>query len=242
MPALSVLTEQIGGILTISLNRPGKLNAIDNGLAQALWDALTQASRDESVRCMCIRGNGKAFCAGRDISAPPTGDDLALVQSVARAIVSAPKPVLAAVHGWTIGAGFEWMLCADIVIAAESARFKLPEASLGVFVTGGISATLPASVGLGRAKALMLLGETFTARQAEVWGLVASVVSEAGFDEAVSQCATRLASLEPAVSLQFKRVINEVGLADFDRAITLENQAHALLMQTVSAPEPKSPG
>src|SRR5690606_8097649 len=122
----------------------------DNDLARELLSAIESAAADDAVRVLLLRGEGRAFCAGRDVSAPPTDEDLRLVQAVARALVALPKPVVAAVHGWTVGAGLEWMLDADIVIAAESARFRLPEASLGVFVTGGLSATLQAHAGLGR--------------------------------------------------------------------------------------------
>jgi 2-(1,2-epoxy-1,2-dihydrophenyl)acetyl-CoA isomerase len=143
MKPSNLLTELRDGVLTLSLNRPEKRNAIDNALARALLAALDGASRDGAVRAIRLRGNGKAFCAGRDISAAPTDDDLVLVQSVAQAIVRNPKPVLAVVHGWTVGAGLEWMLDADVVIAAESASFKLPESSLGVFVTGGFAPRCP---------------------------------------------------------------------------------------------------
>jgi 2-(1,2-epoxy-1,2-dihydrophenyl)acetyl-CoA isomerase len=80
------------------------------------------------------------------------------------------------------GAGLEWMLDADVVIAAKSSRFRLPEASLGVFVTGGLTATLPAFAGLARAKGLMLLGEEFGAAEAHAWGLVWQVVPDADLD------------------------------------------------------------
>ena len=124
------------GVLTLSLNRPEKLNAIDNDLSRDLLSALATASSDPSVRVVVVNGNGKAFCTGRDISTAPTDEDLVLVQAVSMAIVDLTKPLIAAVHGWTVGAGLEWMLNADVVIAASSARFKLPEASIGVFVTG----------------------------------------------------------------------------------------------------------
>jgi 2-(1,2-epoxy-1,2-dihydrophenyl)acetyl-CoA isomerase len=128
-----LLIERDSGVLTLVLNRPHKLNAIDNELAASLRDALGSAATDSSVRAVRIRGNGRAFCAGRDVSEEPTERDLELVQAVSKAIVENPKPVIAAVHGWTVGAGLEWMLNADIVYAAEDARFKLPEASLGVW-------------------------------------------------------------------------------------------------------------
>jgi 2-(1,2-epoxy-1,2-dihydrophenyl)acetyl-CoA isomerase len=229
MAAPKLLTEARDGILTLTLNRPHKLNAIDNELAADLLRALDAAATDEAVRAIRLRGNGRAFCAGRDVSAAPTEDDLVLVQAVARAIVRNPKPVIAEVHGWTVGAGLEWMLNADIVVAAENARFKFPEASLGVFVTGGLTATLPATAGLARAKALTLLGEEFNPRQALEWGLVWQVVALEELQDASSRLAATLAKLDPGVAAQYKRVFNLIGLEAFDRAIAEENQVQRLL-------------
>jgi 2-(1,2-epoxy-1,2-dihydrophenyl)acetyl-CoA isomerase len=224
-----LLVESADGIMTVSLNRPDKLNAVDNELARALLAAIDQASRDDAVRVLLLRGKGRAFCAGRDVGAPPTEDDLVLVQAVSKALVSLPKPVLASVHGWTVGAGFEWMLNADIVVAGESTRFKLPEASIGVFVTGGLTATLPACAGLARAKALMLLGEEFSPAQALAWGLVWKVFPDQELELASRQIGARLVLLQPAVAASFKRVLNDIGLRHFDDAIALENEAQRAL-------------
>jgi 2-(1,2-epoxy-1,2-dihydrophenyl)acetyl-CoA isomerase len=213
------------GVLTLSLNRPEKLNAIDDDLARDLLSALATASSDPSVRVVVVNGNGKAFCAGRDISTAPTDEDLVLVQAVSMAIVDLTKPLIAAVHGWTVGAGLEWMLNADVVIAASSARFKLPEASIGVFVTGGLTATLPAYAGLARAKALMLLGEEFSPTQALDWGLLWRVVAPDQLDSETRRVARQIASLRPEVVSQYKRVLNAVGLPNFQRAIELESEA-----------------
>ena len=224
-----LLSDIRDNILTLTLNRPAKLNAIDNALATELLQALEGGGADADVRVIRLRGNGRAFCAGRDVSAPPTESDLILVQAVARAIVRNPKPVVAEVHGWTVGAGLEWMLAADIVVAAEGTRFRLPEASLGVFVTGGLSATLPAMVGLARAKALTLLGPEFNARQALDWGMVWQVVSDKDLDAASWNTAKTVAALEPRVASQFKRVFNLLGLDAFDRAIEEENRVQRVL-------------
>jgi 2-(1,2-epoxy-1,2-dihydrophenyl)acetyl-CoA isomerase len=221
----SLLIEVREGVMALTLNRPAKRNAIDNALARALLEAIAQAEREADVRVLLLRGAGPAFCAGRDLGAPPTEDDLTLVQAVAQALVSLPKPVVAAVHGWVVGAGLEWALDADLVIAAEGARFKLPEASLGVFVTGGLTATLPASVGLARAKGLMLLGEPIGAAQAQAWGLVWQVVPDEALEALALQVCARLAALDPAVAGRFKKVLNELGLAHFQRAIGAENAA-----------------
>ncbi len=227
-----LITELSEGVLTLTLNRPDKLNAIDNELAQALLESLDHAAANTDVRAIRLRGSGRAFCAGRDVGAAPTEADLVLVQAVARALVRAPQPVLAQVQGWTVGAGFEWMLDADIVIAGESARFKLPEASLGVFVTGGLIATLPAMVGLGRAKALVLLGEAFEADDARAWGLIHKVVPDAALEDMAWQAALALAALAPPVAQQLKRAFNLVGLAAFDQALQVESDAQRMLGNT----------
>lgn len=229
MTEAKLLREQQDAILTLTLNRPGKLNAIDNDLAQSLLEALLEANADATTRVIRIRGNGRAFCAGRDVSAAPTEQDLELVQAVARAIVQSPKPVVAQVHGWTVGAGFEWMLDADIVIAAEATRFKLPEASLGVFVTGGLTATLPAMAGVARAKALMLLGDEFSAQEALAWGLVYQVAPAADLEQAGWTVSKRLAALAPGMASHFKRVLNDIGLGTFERAVLLETETQRAL-------------
>jgi 2-(1,2-epoxy-1,2-dihydrophenyl)acetyl-CoA isomerase len=217
------------GIMTVTLNRPEKLNAIDNALARELLDALAEAARDEQVRVLLLRGAGRAFCAGRDVSAPPTDQDLELVQAVAVALVGVPKPVVAAVHGWTLGAGLEWMLDADLVVAAQSSRFKLPEAALGVFVTGGLTATLPAYAGLARAKGVILLGEEFGAAQAHAWGLVWEVVADVDLEATATSLSARLAKLQPDLVVRYKKVLNDIGLQNFQRAVEAESQAQKAL-------------
>lgn len=228
-PTPTLLLERDAGVLTLTLNRPDKLNAIDNPLAQALLDALAAAATDPEVRAIRLRGTGRAFCAGRDVSAAPTDKDLELVQAVSRAIVANRCPVIAAVHGWTVGAGFEWMMNADIVHAAADTRFKLPEASLGVFVTGGLVTTLPSAIGPMRAKALMLLGDTFDAAQALSWGLVYRCVPVHELDAVSFAAARQIADLQPEVATAFKRVLNQIGLDGFDRAIEAESQVQRSL-------------
>lgn len=223
-------SELADGVLTLTLNRPQRLNAIDEPTARALLQALRAADADPQVRALLLRGAGRAFCAGRDVSEPPTPEILELVQGVSRAMVECSKPIVCAVHGWVVGAGVEWMLDTDLVVAARSARFKLPEASIGVFVTGGITSVLPRVAGLMRAKALLLLGEEFSAEQAERWGLVSRVVDDALLDDEVRQVAGRLAALDPRVASRFKRVLNQMSLADFAHSIALESQMQTELM------------
>ncbi|MEP6875721.1 MAG: enoyl-CoA hydratase/isomerase family protein [Burkholderiales bacterium] len=224
-----LLAECADGVLTLTLNRPSKLNAIDNELAEALRNLLCDAATDPSVRVIRLRGSGRAFCAGRDVTEAPTERDLELVQAVARLIVQSPKPVVAAVHGWTVGAGLEWALDADILVASEDTRFKLPEASIGVFVTGGLVATLPAAIGLSRAKAMMLLGEEVNAHQACEWGLVYKTVAATELDKVSWQACERLAALRPEVAAHFKRVLNLFGRQDFEGALAEESSVQRTL-------------
>ena len=221
MPLHSSISD---GVLTLRLNRPARLNAIDEAMSGALLAALDEAGRSSAVRVIVLRGNGRAFCAGRDISEAPTPQILAQVQAVAAAMVECSKPIVVAVHGWVVGAGVEWMLDGDFVIATRSARFKLPEVSLGVFATGGITAILPSVAGVARAKGLLMLGEEFSAEQAERWGLIGSVVDDTDLDAEVERLARRLATFDPQVLGRFKRVIHQLGLAEFSRSIALESQ------------------
>jgi 2-(1,2-epoxy-1,2-dihydrophenyl)acetyl-CoA isomerase len=230
---MSLRSDLADGMLTLTLDRPERLNAIDDALAGALLDAFAAAERSAAVRVIVLCGHGRAFCAGRDVSVPPTPQILERVQAVARAIVLSSRPVVMAVHGWAIGAGVEWMLDADIVVAAHTARFRLPEIGLGVFVTGGISRTLPALVGLARARALLLLGEEFSAEEARRWGMVWSVVEPERLAAETARIARRLAGFDPAAVARFKRVLNRLNLEAFDVALEVESA-----MQTALAAAP----
>ncbi len=236
---MTLQSDLANNVLTFRLNRPDKLNAIDEATAAVLFAALREADASPEVRVIVLRGNGLAFCAGRDVSEPPTPQILSLVQNVSRAMVHSRKPIICAVHGWVVGAGLEWMLDADIVIATRSARFKLPEAGIGVFVTGGIVATLPAMAGMARAKGILLLGEAFSAQDAERWGLIWKVVDDDVLDAEIAGVTQKLSSLAPDVVHRFKRVLNEVGLNAFDKAIALETQMQTELQNLT--PQHNSP-
>jgi 2-(1,2-epoxy-1,2-dihydrophenyl)acetyl-CoA isomerase len=227
--ASAIKLAQEGEVLIVTLNRPEKLNAIDAAMAQTLLQALKGAQNNDGVRAILLCGQGRAFCAGRDVSAPPTDADLVLTQAVSQAIVHSSKPVVAAVHGWVVGAGLEWMLDTDIVFAASDSRFKLPEAGLGVFVTGGVTATLANAVGLARAKGMLLLGTEVSAQQAGEWGMVWSVVEKDDLLARAMTAARSLAALKPEVAARFKKVLNAVGNAHFDEAVRLETQAQRAL-------------
>ncbi len=174
--------ESDGGIAVITLNRPHRLNAVVPELVERLCQALSRARIDDVGACV-LTGAGRSFCAGHDLKQehePVTEAEdrrrLHRVQDVTRLVRQAPFPVVAAVHGYALGAGCEFALCCDLVVASADAQFGFPEVSMGLGVTGGISRLLPLAVGLARAKELVLLGERFSAQRALDLGLVNWVV------------------------------------------------------------------
>lgn len=186
------------GIASLYLNRPHRLNAVTPELVADLYRALEQATRDKAGAAV-LAGRGRAFCAGHDLRQKTDSTDeaehrrrLQAIQNVTRAVRQAPFPVIAAVHGYALGAGCEFALCSDLIVAAEDATFGFPEVGVGLSVTGGISHILPLCVGLPRAKELILLGEEFGAQEAASLGLINRVVPPAELYQAALKLATTL--------------------------------------------------
>ena len=148
------------GVRTITLNRPDSLNAMNRQLIDDVTCAFDDANADPSTRAIIFTGEGRAFCAGDDRHAHvhPENEEQArdvvdAIQRATRAIVFGAKPVVGAINGWAVGGGFEWAINCDFPIWARSARGFFPEVSLNLFVTGGVTALLPALVGLVAARA-----------------------------------------------------------------------------------------
>lgn len=229
----TVLAEVADGVRTITLNRPERLNAINNALIADLNDALAAANADEGTRAVVLRGAGRAFCAGDDLKAfdEQNGTESQVramverLQDVTRKIVLGDKIVVGAVHGWAVGGGLEWAINCDLPIWAESARGFFPEVNLGLFVTGAVTTLLPKLAGLHRAKELMLFGEKFGAAQALEAGIAWRVVpDERLFDEARA-VAARVAALPQMQASDIKRVINRACHKDAEGAMALEIEA-----------------
>ena len=195
-----LLLERAGAIATLRFNRPGALNAIDVPMATALRDAVRAIAEDTSVRCVVLRGEGKGFMAGGDLATlradPVQGaqDLLTPLNEAVALLAQLNAPVIAQVHGVAAGAGLSLMLQADFVLAAEGTRFNLAYINLGTSCDVGASWALPRLVGLRRALEIALLGETYTAQDAERLGLVNRVLPAAELDAAVQALAQRLAT------------------------------------------------
>lgn len=220
------------GVRTITLNRPGSLNAMNRALIDDVARAFEEANADPATRVILFTGAGKAFCAGDDRNEhvhPETEEaarDLVLaIQRATRAMVFGPKPVVGAINGWAVGGGFEWAINCDFPLWAKSARGFFPEVSLNLFVTGGVSALLPALVGLMRAREMLFFGERYDADRLAEWGVAYKVVPDAALIAEAEATARRLAELPALSARSMKRVLTSVGAADLNRALDLETEA-----------------
>ena len=179
--------SQEGKILYVSLNRPQKRNAMNLQMYQDLEECMTKVASRSDVGAVIIQGEGKAFSSGTDLTElaglAQQGADIqdfrASVRKLQRAfseIENLEKVVIAAIHGYAIGAAFELMIACDLRIASEEARFSIPEVNLGIIPDLGGSHRLSRIVGIGRAKELILTGKMISASEAERIGLINKVV------------------------------------------------------------------
>lgn len=210
----STLVEQHGHILVITLNRPEARNAVNRQTHLDVGGALERAQADPDIRVVIITGAGdKAFCAGADLVALARGEDLLPADPVQRAwgfagFVSHPigKPVIAAVNGFALGGGTEIALAADLVIAADTATFGLPEVKRGIYAGAGgafrIIQQLPRKIGME----ILLTGDPISAQRACAIGLVNQVVPPEQLMEAAFALAGRIAANAP-LSVQASKCI-----------------------------------
>ena len=196
-----VLVSREAGVLTLTLNRPDKLNAFTPEMHKLLRDGLGRALDDPGVRAVLLTGAGRGFCAGQDLSERTADAPIDLSVSLGshynplvRRLRSLPKPVVCAVNGVAAGAGANIALACDIVLAARSASFVQAFANLGLVPDSGGTYILPRLVGMARAMALALLSEKLSAEDAERWGLIWKAVDDAELLAEATNLAKRLAT------------------------------------------------
>lgn len=208
-----VLTERRGKVGLVTLHRPEVRNALNRQLLRDLMDALAEFDRDDLVGAMVVTGDEKAFAAGVDIKemVDSTAAEARKIDfaSVFGRIMDIRKPVIAAVSGWALGGGMEVALSCDIIIASESAKFGLPEVTLGVIPGGSGTQRLTYALGKAVAMEMILNNRTLSAVEALEFGLVNRVVEvEAYLDEAV-KLAEEIASRAPLAVRAAKKMVNE---------------------------------
>jgi enoyl-CoA hydratase/carnithine racemase len=233
------VTEGVG---TVTLDRPGKLNALTFEAYADLRDLLAELPHRGDTRVLVIRGTGRAFCSGGDVNEiigatlSMSPDELLaftrMSGEVIREMRDCPVPVIAAVHGMAAGAGAVIALAADFRVCTPAARFAFLFTKVGL--SGGdmgAAYLLPRLVGLGHATRLLMLGDTVNAEEAARIGLVSSLVEKDAFDDEVSALARRLASGPVQAYGQTKALLTREQDMSLSAAIELEAVTQALLMK-----------
>jgi len=237
----TVLWEKENGVGMISLNRPGKMNALTRELLRELSAVLETLEKDASVKAVILTGKGRGFCAGGDLEGHPAFSDnnalnregyLREAQQITRRITGLPKPVIAAINGVAAGAGLDLALACDIRIAAEDAVFSEVFVLAGGMPDMGGTFFLPRLVGAGKALELILTGDRIDAREAWRIGLVNRIVPPSEVMTRAKELATRLAG-GPSDAYRFIKWAVYRGLGQ-NLEDALENEIHgqSLLLGT----------
>lgn len=212
MSGESVMSTVSEHVALISINRPEVRNAIDRPTALALSLALDAAEADDEVRVIVLTGSGATFSAGMDLKAfSATGERPLTDDRGAFGITGRPptKPTIAAVEGKALGGGFEIALAADLIVAADSAMFGLPEVKRGLVAAAGGLLRLPTRIPRNMALHMVLTGEPISARQAESFGLVSSVVPDGTAATAAQELGAAIAANAPLALIASKQIIAE---------------------------------
>lgn len=231
-----LLSQQSGRVLTLTLNRPQARNALNNALLTLIAEALEAAQQDESIGAVVITGNERFFAAGADLKEMASRDMPATLndprpQLWAR-IERFPKPLIAAVNGYALGAGCELALLSDIIVAGDNARFGLPEITLGIMPGAGGTQRLIRSVGKALAYRMVLSGEAIDAPQALRAGLVAEVHPAALTLEYAQKLAASIARHAPLALQAAKNALQQAQNSGLSQGLQQERQLFTLLAAT----------
>jgi enoyl-CoA hydratase/carnithine racemase len=222
-----VVAARDGAVLTITMSRPAKKNALTHAMYGAMADALGSAATDGSVRVILITGTGDAFTAGNDLgdflNAPPAGAEAPVFRFLT-ALSTAEKPVVAAVNGLAVGIGTTMLLHCDLVYAARSAVFSAPFVNLALVPEAASSLLLPGRIGHAKAAELFLLGGRMDAKQAEASGLVTAVFDDGVLRTEAMDRARSLAAKAPSAVRATKMLMKrgEEPIAERMRAEALQ--------------------
>jgi len=230
---MSIEYVAASGVATMTLNRPDKRNAITSEMMSALSEALQRAADDSSVRVLLIRGAGKDFCAGLDLSevlksAEDAPSSLASARRLGHLYIAMrrhPKPIVAAVQGRALGGGAGIATASDLILAAESAQFGYPEVKLG-FIPAIVATMLRRAVNERQAMELALTGEPLSAPRAYAIGLINRVVPDAGFDAEVERYVATLAGHSATAMSLSKTLLYQTDGMSFEASIEAGVQAN----------------
>ena len=242
IPTDPILVSRDGSVVTLTLNWPERRNALSVGMRHALADALEEIEADRSVRAAILTGTGEHFCAGGDLSGMAVGsiaegrERMRQAHRLIRLMVHARFPIIAAVEGWCAGAGISLACAADHVIAGAEARFVASFGKVGLIPDLGLLHTLPARIGQGRAREMLLFGETVDAARALAIGLADRVVP-AGQARAAAGERAELLATEAPLTLALTKAALATGL---DAALAREQDLQSALYLTPDHAEGKA--
>lgn len=233
----SVKLEMDGGVATVTNDNPDKHNAFDDAMDAQLFDVLAELRARPDVRAVIWRGDGKSFSSGRDVGALGGADSglthhdlMRRGHQGIRAIFELDAPIVVALHGWAIGASFQRALLCDIRVAAQGARFMLPEVGHGVIPDTGGVARIFQMCGHGVAADLVLTGRVMTADEALGHGIVSRVVPPETLDEEVRAIAEKIAAA-PAVTVRAaRRILGHLAVPE-----VVESMDEEMIAQTFIA-------
>jgi enoyl-CoA hydratase/carnithine racemase len=235
-----VLIEKSGGVLTLTLNRPEKKNAITRAMYTVLGDAIDHAADDGEVRCILLQGEGEMFCAGNDMSdfAAMSGGQAGPLKwqgnPLLTALARAKLPIVAAVQGRAVGIGVTMLLHCDLVYLSEDAVLTTPFVNLALVPEAASSLLLPARIGHARAFAMFTLGEPVNAESAVAWGLANAALPRAELRARARVAAQALAERPPAAVAITKALMRDV--AELSQRIDREGQH---FLDQLTSPEAK---
>ena len=235
----NVIVEVSDRVATITLNRTKAMNALNRELVDELTGTLLSLQDNKDVRCIVLTGNGKAFCAGGDLSYLSELNDPIVIRKfivdvgkVALTIMNMDKPVIAMVNGVAAGAGFNLALACDIIICAQSAKFAQSFSKVGLIPDCGGLFLLPRLVGLPKAKELMFTADLIDAVTASSLGLVNRVVEDAKLKDDVYTLAHKLTESAPIAIGFTKRMINQSFDLDVETIFQREAELQTACMRT----------
>jgi enoyl-CoA hydratase len=224
------------GVLTLTLNNPQKRNALATPVLGLIADALDAVRDDADIRCVVITGSTKVFAAGADLNELAQKDAAGALADTRPAIWARirafPKPVVAAVEGWCLGAGNELLMCCDLAVAGASAKFGQPESNLGIIPGAGGTATLPRIVGRMTAMHMVLLGQPIDAPTAQRLGLVLEVAADGAALARAGELAAAIAVRAPVAVRQAKAMVNAAFDLPHTAHLAAERQAFSALFGT----------
>jgi 2-(1,2-epoxy-1,2-dihydrophenyl)acetyl-CoA isomerase len=239
--------ERAGGVVTLTIDRPGRKNAITGDMWRGLVEIFDDVATRRDDRVLVITGADEAFCSGADLTAAADGDaptgagaSVASMRTVGRAALrlhELPLPTIAAVNGVAAGAGCNLALGCDLIVASDRARFTEIFAKRGLALDFGGSWLLPRLVGLHRAKELAFLADIVDANEAERIGLVNRVVPHDRLQAEVGALAARLATMPPLQLAVIKRQLNDAFSHTMAEAIEFEDVAQALMFTSSDTAE-----